>query len=460
MSYNQSRILNNLNYDINNREDLTFINSNDEHTIPPYNTIKIYSKSDSNIYKLDDQGNETILAGGGGGGGGDVYGPSSSIDNSLVFFNGTSGKSIQQNAGVKYQPGFLIVPDIETNTTFSVNGELNKINNFTASQTYVTNIAGMVNTSTLSTNTLYNVPQTTFIELDTTDNINIYATNLTFNGLDIVTETFNKPIEATAFIKTSAPLDPVSYLMSDGSTLVPSANSGNSNFYLYNSGTSRSTIPVNGYVTYNSGTQSSSTIIYISHVTRDNIDIEVFFKQISSVSDIYIQNQDISEQYMQFNVTSTPTIIAGSRIAIPVIIRTFGVTGFLDGHPILVSFFSNNLEIDTRITNLESKVTNITAVTGTTNITGSLITNKTSFTNANELISTNYVDTSIANIPSGGGGGGGSSTNTQYITWNLLTNIASSVSIVDGPYIILFQHLFRLLMVFLHLLLVAGLGSH
>ena len=53
MSYNQSRILNNLNYDINNREDLTFINSN-EHTIPPYNTIKIYSKSDSNIYKLDD----------------------------------------------------------------------------------------------------------------------------------------------------------------------------------------------------------------------------------------------------------------------------------------------------------------------------------------------------------------------------------------------------------------------
>ena len=51
------------------------------------------------------------------------------------------------------------------------------------------------------------------------------------------------------------------------------------------------------------------------------------------------------------------------------------------------SFFSNNLEIDTRLSNLENKVINISAVSGTTNITGSLITNKTSFTNVNELIS-------------------------------------------------------------------------
>ena len=98
----------------------------------------------------------------------------------MVFFDGTSGKLIQENVDVKYQPGFLIVPDIETNTTFSVNGELNKINNFTASQPYVTNITGIVNTSSLSTNVLYNVPKSTFIELDVTD-ININATNLTRN---------------------------------------------------------------------------------------------------------------------------------------------------------------------------------------------------------------------------------------------------------------------------------------
>ena len=229
MSYNLDRVLNNLTYEINNREDLTFINSNNAHELPPNNTIKLYSKDNNNLYTLNDAGVESVI-GSGGISGGDVYGPSSSIDNSVVFFDGTSGKLIQENVDVKYQPGFLIVPDIETSTTFSVNGELNKINNFTESQPYVTNITGIVNTSSLSTNVLYNVPKSTFIELDITD-INIYSTNLTFNGLDVVTETFHKPIEATAFIKTSAPLDPVSYLMSDGSTLAPSANSGNSNFY-------------------------------------------------------------------------------------------------------------------------------------------------------------------------------------------------------------------------------------
>ncbi len=51
---------------------------------------------------MDDQGNETILAGGGSGGGGDVLGPSSSVDNSLALFNGTSGKSIRQNMNLDF----------------------------------------------------------------------------------------------------------------------------------------------------------------------------------------------------------------------------------------------------------------------------------------------------------------------------------------------------------------------
>ena len=39
MSYNLDRVLNNLTYEINNREDLTFINSNNAHELPPNNTI-------------------------------------------------------------------------------------------------------------------------------------------------------------------------------------------------------------------------------------------------------------------------------------------------------------------------------------------------------------------------------------------------------------------------------------
>ena len=138
MSYNLPRILNNLSYEINNRDELTFINGNELHKIPIDNTIKIYSKNNSNIYKLDDNGIETILGSGGSIGGGDVYGPNSCVDNSVVFFDGTSGKFIKENTGIKYQTGFLITPDIETSYTFSLNGELDKIKHISSDSVQTT----------------------------------------------------------------------------------------------------------------------------------------------------------------------------------------------------------------------------------------------------------------------------------------------------------------------------------
>ena len=50
MSYNLDRVLNNLTFEINNREELTFINSNNAHELPPINTIKLYSKDNNNLY--------------------------------------------------------------------------------------------------------------------------------------------------------------------------------------------------------------------------------------------------------------------------------------------------------------------------------------------------------------------------------------------------------------------------
>ena len=61
MSYNLARVLNNLTYEINNREELTFLNSNDEHIIPRNNTIKIYSRDNNNLMLLNDLGIETDL---------------------------------------------------------------------------------------------------------------------------------------------------------------------------------------------------------------------------------------------------------------------------------------------------------------------------------------------------------------------------------------------------------------
>ena len=87
MSYNLGRIINNSNY----RDELTFLNTADEHKLPQHESLKIYSKPDNNIYKLDDMGVETLIQAGSVVAGGDVYGAPSSIDNAIVLFDGNSG---------------------------------------------------------------------------------------------------------------------------------------------------------------------------------------------------------------------------------------------------------------------------------------------------------------------------------------------------------------------------------
>jgi hypothetical protein len=175
--------------------------------------------------------------------------------------------------------------------------------------------------------------------------------------------TFTGIVHADSFVKNGG--SGIQYLMADGSTLTQSANSGNSNFYLYNSGTSRSPTPVSGYLTYNNVLQNISTMIYISHKTSDNIDIDIFFKQLSTLSDVYIQDREVSEFFIQFNISGPPVITTNAQVAIPVTVSSSGTTGFSDGRPILVSFFTNSLETDTRISAVENKTQNI-ALAGAT----------------------------------------------------------------------------------------------
>ena len=120
--------VNNLSTELQEKDELLFV-ENDVHTIPDPGKIKIYAKTDNNLYKLDDLGNET-----GFGGAGDVVGPSTSDDYTIAFFDGTTGKLLKENVGFKFQTGLtygdqLNVPDIETADHFSLNRELDKINN-------------------------------------------------------------------------------------------------------------------------------------------------------------------------------------------------------------------------------------------------------------------------------------------------------------------------------------------
>jgi len=181
---------------------------------------------------------------------------------------------------------------------------------------------------------------------------------------------FQHDIEADNFIKVGGTNK--EYLMADGSSLQFSANSGNSNYYLYTNSTQLNIDPPDGEVTYNNAIQSAATILYISHRTRDNIDVEVFFKNISVLQDVYIQDQAISENYIRYNITGTPVITVDSKVTIPVaVIESMGtgVISFGNNTKILLSFFTNNIETDLRLSTLENKTQNITANATGTNLT-------------------------------------------------------------------------------------------
>ena len=73
---------------------------------------------------------------------------------------------------------------------------------------------------------------------------------------------------------------------------------------------------------------------------------------------IYLQDQDNSTNYIRYYVNSNSTITAYSYVTLSV---TFldgannGLTNFGAGMNIFLSIFTNDIEIDTRFSNLEQK---------------------------------------------------------------------------------------------------------
>jgi hypothetical protein len=252
--------------------------------------------------------------------------------------------------GVLVNPyiGTIEATDFESKNYFSINDELQKIDNLGASTANNTNVNGRLHVSgEISVPKITDPTELTRIELDDTD-IYIIGQNLTFNGSNILSATGTNQ----------------QYIMGDGSTLQYSANSGNSNFYLYNNGTDQNPTPANGVITYNAPIQDDATIIYISHRTRDTVDIEVFFKNLSTLNDVYIQDQENSANSILYNITGIPIIVDQAQISIPVVKTASagsGSSNFGNGHNLLLSFFTNSIETDSRVSALETKTRNITS---------------------------------------------------------------------------------------------------
>jgi len=141
--------------------------------------------------------------------------------------------------------------------------------------------------------------------------------------------------------------------------------------------TTTSGYPSNGRVQWNNATQISATVLDISHLTDDNLDIDIFLALLSVGQNITIQDRNVSNNYQTWVVTGTPTNFnAGTSTSYwqyPVSLVSSGGTGttnFGSGATVFIAITSSGQTGATGATGANgSNGTNGT--NGTTGITGS-----------------------------------------------------------------------------------------
>jgi hypothetical protein len=122
---------------------------------------------------------------------------------------------------------------------------------------------------------------------------------------------------------------------SQGPTGTNGTNGVSVSYYKYNAKTNSQTPPpANSQIIWNNGTQINSTQLYVSHLTRDGIDIDVFLALIKNGDSLVIQDENNSNNYQKWTVNGTPTIISNNYVSIPVSYVEGGYS-FSNGHDII-----------------------------------------------------------------------------------------------------------------------------
>jgi len=336
----------------------------------------------------------------------------SALRNNNVGINNTAiGTSVLRNNGVG-----------NNNTGLGLNALLN--NGFGNNNT------GLGYSADVSSDNLTNATAIGYNAIVNTSNtIQLGDTNVTMVNT-------SAGITANSFVKSGG-LN-TQYLMGDGSTLTQSANSGNSNYYVFKTG-GTGTSPSSGYITWGDF-QYSATKVYVSKTTTDDFDITPFVKDLSQLNDLYLQKKSSAGTYIRYNITevkSDSTRLEFTVVSPPVENSsdfTSSSNGFAEEDQLLVSFFSNLAEADTRLSSLESVV----AVSGETKTVTA-----TSFVksggSASEFLKANGSVDSTAYLPLSGGTLTGQVLTSQTPTLGThVTNktyVDSAVSTGGGAYV-------------------------
>jgi hypothetical protein len=135
---------------------------------------------------------------------------------------------------------------------------------------------------------------------------------------------------------------------SSGTSGTSGENGQSSNLFLYHAKTIiTSGNPTPTYISWNNTTQRNSTHIFVSHRTKDNVDIDTFLSLITKDQKILVQDKNNSANYQNWIVSGTPSLVtaADNYWDIPVTLETSSGTGysnFANEHNLLLGIFSFN----------------------------------------------------------------------------------------------------------------------
>jgi hypothetical protein len=156
---------------------------------------------------------------------------------------------------------------------------------------------------------------------------------------------------------------------SPGSTGPTGPQGLSSNLFLYSAKTTATMgNPDSGYLIWNNLAQITSTTLSISHLTDDNIDIDIFLSQIAPTEKIVVQDKNDSLNYQTWVVNGAPTNInpgsSNSYWQYPVTLLNSSGSG--------TSNFSNNHSLFLALVSGAQGSTGATGATGMAGATGAV----------------------------------------------------------------------------------------
>jgi hypothetical protein len=159
-----------------------------------------------------------------------------------------------------------------------------------------------------------------------------------------------------------------------GPTGATGADGQSSSYYQYKADANQfSGTPNNGTVYWNNAVQILATDLVFSHLTSNNIDVDLFLGFLKSGDTVVLQDATNSNNYQKWVLSANPTVVPNTSVTYPVTLVTSagtGTTGFANNHNLIVVLQSVGVVGPTGATGATGPTGAASTVAGPTGPTG------------------------------------------------------------------------------------------